>query len=165
MKTLLILRHAKSSWQNRSLDDHDRPLNKRGERDAPRIGRLISNESLLPDLILSSDAKRARSTAEEVAQSSGYQGELRFSIDLYLAGADTWVLGLRALPDSFERVLIVGHNPGLETLVEMLTGEEQLMPTASLAFVELPVISWSHLELDTPGHLLQIWRPREVFVD
>ena len=78
MKLLLILRHAKSSWKDPDLDDHDRPLNKRGRRDAPRMGRLLRKEDLLPDLILSSTAVRARMTAEMVADASRYRGPLEF---------------------------------------------------------------------------------------
>jgi len=76
MKTLLILRHAKSSWKNPGLADHNRPLNKRGKRDAPRVGRLLRDKNLTPDLILSSTAKRALDTAEAAAESSGYEGEI-----------------------------------------------------------------------------------------
>ena len=75
MKTLLILRHAKSSWQNNDLSDHDRPLNPRGQRDAPDVGKRLRNEGLIPDAVLSSTAKRARQTAEAVAEESGSAGE------------------------------------------------------------------------------------------
>ena len=88
MKTLLILRHAKSSWKDDSLPDHDRPLNKRGKQDAPLVGRLDSRKDLMPDLILSSTAKRARATVELVAEESNYQGEIEYSRDLYAAEAE-----------------------------------------------------------------------------
>ncbi len=74
MKTLLVQRHAKSSWKDPGLDDHDRPLNKRGKKDGPRMGRLVREEDLIPDLILSSTAVRAKNTAKEVAEISGYSG-------------------------------------------------------------------------------------------
>src|SRR5687767_11102467 len=87
MKTLLLLRHAKSSWKDSALDDHERPLNKRGKNDAPKMGRLLRNEDLLPDLIIASSAKRCRKTAEHVIQNSGYRGETRFCAELYEADA------------------------------------------------------------------------------
>jgi phosphohistidine phosphatase len=76
MKSVLILRHAKSSWKHPELADHDRPLNRRGKRDAPLMGRLLKKEDLVPEIIISSTATRARSTAEAVAKSSGYKGEI-----------------------------------------------------------------------------------------
>jgi len=78
MKTLLLLRHAKSSWDNPAHSDHQRPLNERGQRDAPRVGALMANEQLLPDLILSSTAQRARQTTERVIELSGYQGQVEY---------------------------------------------------------------------------------------
>jgi phosphohistidine phosphatase len=76
MKTLLVLRHAKSSWNDTSLDDHERPLNKRGRRDGPRMGELVREHRLTPDIIISSDAVRARRTAEAVAEAARYAGEI-----------------------------------------------------------------------------------------
>jgi phosphohistidine phosphatase len=76
MKSVLILRHAKSSWKHPELADHDRPLNRRGKRDTPLMGRLLKKEDLVPEIIISSTATRARSTAEAVAKSSGYKGEI-----------------------------------------------------------------------------------------
>jgi len=89
MKTLLILRHAKSSWKDEALPDHDRPLNKRGKEDAPRMGKLLHDEDLVPELILSSDARRARSTTELVVEESHFEGEVIYSRDLYAAEPET----------------------------------------------------------------------------
>ena len=83
MKSILLLRHAKSSRKDPDLTDHDRPLNKRGKRDAPRMGRLLKKEHLVPDIIISSTAIRARSTAEAVAKASGYKGDITFNRSLY----------------------------------------------------------------------------------
>ena len=117
MKTLLILRHAKSSWKNTGLADHDRPLTKRGKRDAPRMGRLLRDENLTPDLIVSSTAKRALDTAEAVAEASGYEGEVESRPEFYMAGPEAYLRALRALSDDYECVMVIGHNPGLEELV------------------------------------------------
>ncbi|MCJ7765816.1 MAG: histidine phosphatase family protein, partial [Thiovulaceae bacterium] len=85
MKTLLILRHAKSSWKEEHLSDHDRPLNKRGRHDAPKMGQLIRKKGLAPQLIICSSAKRARETVERLTEACGYKYELRFSEELYAA--------------------------------------------------------------------------------
>jgi phosphohistidine phosphatase len=162
MKTILILRHAKSSWASDTLPDHERPLNKRGQRDAPRIGRLIRAEDLLPDLILTSTAVRARSTADLVAEASGYEGPIEQSRSLYMADAPAFIHALRSLTDDHIRVLIVAHNPGLEELLVELTGEDETLPTAALAVVAAPVESWAGLRADAQSELLQLWRPREL---
>ena len=103
------------------LDDHDRPLNDRGRLEAPRIGRLLQDEKLLPDLVLSSTAERARATAQAVVEASSYEGTVRFHLELYLAPPSTYVDVLRSLDGDRERVLMIGHNPGIEDLVEILT--------------------------------------------
>src|SRR5437870_2049014 len=118
MKSVLVLRHAKSSWKHPELADQDRPLNKRGKRDAPRMGRILKKERLVPDIIISSTAVRARATAEAVAKASGYQRDITFNRSLYAAGPQAYIDALHDLDDNV-RVLIVGHNPGLEELVEM----------------------------------------------
>jgi phosphohistidine phosphatase len=159
MKSVLVLRHAKSSWKDLELTDHDRPLNKRGKRDAPRIGKLLKNEHLVPQVIISSTAKRARDTAEAVAKASDYEGEVTLNRSLYAAGPKAYFDVLHDFSDDYARVLIVGHNPGLEDLVEMLTGEIQIMPTCSLAHVKLHVASWLDIDYKTKGELVDIWKP------
>src|SRR4029453_14327985 len=106
MKTLLLLRHAKSSWKDEGLDDHDRPLNKRGKRDAPRMGQLLKDENLLPDFLVVSSARRARKTAEHVIQHGGYRGETRITGELYNASQDELLALVAALPAAAKRVLI-----------------------------------------------------------
>lgn len=162
MKSLLILRHAKSSWKHPELNDHDRPLNQRGKRDAPRLGEYLQNEHLVPDLIVSSTAKRAFSTAKTVAKFSGYKGEINLNRSLYAAGPLAYIDVLRALPNKSARVLIIGHNPGLEQLVRMLTGEEHAISTCSLAHIQLRLSSWSEIENKTKGKLLVIRHPRDL---
>ena len=163
MKTLLILRHAKSSWKDSSLADHDRPLNKRGKRDAPRMGQLLRQEDLLPELIISSSAKRARTTAEHVAEESGYEGELSFSRDLYAFDAEAYLETINGIPDEYNCVMLVGHNPGMEELIEILTDEYQRFPTAALAQIELPIESWRQVnDDDAGGRLVNLWRPKEL---
>ena len=162
MKTLLVLRHAKSSWSDSALDDHERPLNKRGRRDAPRMGELVKEHGLIPDLVISSDAVRARLTAKAVVEAACYEGEILLDQRLYMASPADMLSLLRTLPEKAETVMIVGHNPGLEELVLQLTGERQDMPTAALARIVLPVDQWRDLTPSTRGTLLGHWRPKEL---
>ncbi len=162
MKQLLILRHAKSSWTDSSLEDHDRPLNKRGQRDAPRMGRLLRDEKMLPDRIVSSTALRARTTAQEVAAASGYSGEVALSRELYLAAPREFLRLLQGAGDDCSSILVVGHNPGMEELVFALSGQDETMPTAALARVDLPLDSWEDLRPGVRGKLVRVWRPKEL---
>jgi phosphohistidine phosphatase len=162
MKTLLLLRHAKSSWKNAGLDDHDRPLNKRGKRDAPRMGQLLVEEELLPELMVTSTARRARKTAEHVIHASGYRGETRMTSELYDATGRQLRQFVEALPDGMSRVLLIGHNPGLEELLEGLIGQYAPLSTAALAHVELPGDTWRDLAADSPARLIKVWQPQEL---
>jgi phosphohistidine phosphatase len=166
MKTLLILRHAKSSWkESNEFQDHDRPLNSRGKRDAPRMGQLILKENLVPDYILSSTARRARKTAKAAAQEFHFSGQVEETGKLYHAEADEYLDVLRQLDDSYNRVLVVGHNPGLEDLLELLTGRVEVMPTAALAVVELSINQWSALKGGGKGKLIRIYQPKTLPVE
>ena len=165
MKTLLILRHAKSSWNYPELPDYDRPLNARGKRDAPRMGKHLRREGLIPDRILTSSAKRARKTANKVAKSCGYTGKVKKLDALYDTVPGIYFETLQALPDKYQSVMVVGHNPTMEQLVNHLTGEIKRMPTAALAHIELPIHSWETLDLYTKGTLVNLWTPKTLFSD
>jgi phosphohistidine phosphatase len=162
MRTLLLLRHAKSSWKDSDLDDHDRPLNKRGKKDAPRMGRLLREEDLMPDLIVSSSAKRCRKTADHVIQASGYRGETRITGELYEAEGGKLREFLAAIPDRVHRLLMVAHNPGMEELLEPLVGVYTPLTTAALAHIELPIESWREIADIPRGKLVRLWQPREL---
>lgn len=162
MKTLLILRHAKSSWSNSYVSDHERSLNKRGQRDAPRMGRLLKAEELVPDLIISSTAKRALATAEAVATAGDYEQEIRFTRHFYHADPETYFAVLKEVSDRYERVMVVGHNPGMQELVAWLTGVDTRFTTANIAHVQLPIQSWTELNDAVEGELINIWRPKEL---
>jgi phosphohistidine phosphatase len=159
---LLILRHAKSSWKDASLADHDRPLKKRGRRDAPRMGRWLREQDLLPDLILTSTAKRARETTRLATEAAAYAGSIRAARALYHAEPEEIVSVLRTVEEPIERVMIVGHNPGLEMLLEALVDAWHRLPTATLAQVRLPIPRWRALTLSTHGELVGVWRPRDL---
>ena len=162
MKTLLLLRHAKSSWKHPELADHDRPLNKRGKRTAPLMGALLQDEDLIPDLILCSSAVRAHTTALFVAEACNYRGKIKQTRELYLAGPEDYVEVLRQVADKHARVLVVGHNPGLEALIEALTGEATAMPTGALAQVDLSLKHWRDLDMNTECKLVNVWRPKDL---
>ena len=162
MKTLLVLRHAKSSWNDSALGDHERPLNERGRRDGPRMGQLIREYGLIPDVVISSDAVRARLTAQAVAEAARYSGEILLDERLYLASPADILLLLQTVRENAATIMIVGHNPGLEELVEQLTGERQDLPTAALAQIVLPIDRWRDLTSATRGTLMGHWRPKEL---
>ena len=163
MKTLLVLRHAKSSWKDTALDDHERPLNNRGRGNARRMGELVREHQLTPDIIISSDAVRARRTAEAVAEAARYSGEILLDPLLYAASPPDILAVLRRVRETKAvTVMIVGHNPGLEELVAQLTGEPQDLPTAALAQIRLPIDRWRDLKVSTRGTLLGLWRPNEL---
>ncbi len=163
MKTLLLLRHAKSSWASPELDDHDRPLNPRGQRTAPLMGKFAAQQGLLPDLIVSSTARRAQETTRLFVDESQFQGEVRFDEQIYLADVSTLISVLNDLPESANSVMLVGHNPGFEELVELLADHSGPFPTAALARIDLPVESWQQIGRETSGDLQDLYRPRELF--
>ena len=159
MKRLLLLRHAKSSWDDASLDDWERPLNDRGRRDAPRAGEWLRDHLRQPDAIITSDAVRARTTAEAVAKAAGYSRALVIEPSLYLATPQAVLDLLNAVPDEAQAVLVVGHNPGLEELVRQLTGGYHAMPTAALIELELPIEHWSELDEMIAASVVESWHP------
>lgn len=163
MKTLMLLRHAKSSWKDTDIPDHDRPLNKRGKKTAPQMGRLLSKEGVLPDLILSSTAVRARETAQAVAKAAKCKGPIELLESLYLATAGKLLAEAQSrTPDSVGRLLLVGHNPGMEDLVAILSGKREAFPTAALAVFEVGIDRWGALELEVETKLVEIYRPKEI---
>jgi phosphohistidine phosphatase len=162
MKTLLLLRHAKSSWDQPEIQDHSRPLNKRGKHDAPLVGKLLREQGLVPDLIISSTARRAEDTARLVAEACGYEGEVETCQELYLSDPTCYMDILHNLPDAVSCVLMVGHNPDLQELLSLLADYEEPFPTAALAQVELPISSWQSLNEATDGYVKNIWKPRDL---
>jgi phosphohistidine phosphatase len=174
MKELLVLRHAKSSRDDPRLDDHDRPLTKRGERDARAIGEHIQSQGLAPKLVLCSSARRARDTFALIAPFLPADHEMRIERALYLASARALLKRLQALGDAVPSVLLIGHNPGLEELVLQLArkdgedGEraarlaiEEKYPTGALAVLRFAARRWSSLA-QGKGKLVALVRPRDL---
>lgn len=160
MKTLFVLRHAKSSWDNPDWSDFERPLNSRGLDAARFIGELIYERNLQPQIIVSSPAKRAKQTAVLVKEIAEVSKPVKFDERIYEASPLTLFNLIREFDEKWESVLIVGHNPGFENLVRMLTGEAVSMPTAALAKINLVIEKWSELETDA-NELEFLIRPKE----
>lgn len=163
MKTLLLMRHAKSSWKETKLADQDRPLNKRGLQDAPIMGNLLLDRELVPQRILCSTALRSRKTAELMLETlATIQPEVEYLDALYMAEVPEYYSILRTLPDELERVMFIGHNPGLETLLQLLSNRIEALPTAVIAHLVLPIHAWSEMNNDTTGELVEIWKPKDI---
>ncbi len=158
MKTLLIMRHAKSAYPPDISDDFDRPLNKRGRADLPRIARLLAAYGPRPQVVLSSTARRAQQTAAGLVDGLGLPADALLLDDaLYLAPARTLTQAAADLPDTAQTGLIIAHNPGLEAWIGELTGAYVALPTAGLAAVELGIHAWAEIRR---GRLLYFVVPR-----
>lgn len=163
MKKLLLMRHAKSSFKEGDMPDFERPLSKRGEKDAVRMGKLLEDKDLTPDLILSSTAVRTARTAEVVAEKLDFKGEITYIQDFYLGEPSHYMAAVNDLDDEkSDTIMIIGHNPGLETLLQMLTDKVESLPTGAIAVLDVPIRSWKALNRDVIAHIKQIWRPREL---
>lgn len=162
MKTLLVMRHAKSSWKEPGLADHDRPLNRRGQEAAPLIGKLIKREKLIPEVILCSTAARAKQTCELLLQEWKSPPEPQYLSDLYHCPADQIAEILRHIPDSAERALLIGHNPGLEEFLQTAAGYDEKFPTAALAELAIEAASWGDVTFQTVMQVVHVWRARDL---
>ncbi len=170
MKTIFLLRHAKSSWDDRSLADHDRPLSERGRRAAPRIGVYMRGAGCQPDLVLCSTSERTRQTLKAVLSELDVEPVVEFEEELYLAAPSAMIDLVRSVPDTVEAVLLVGHNPGTGMLAGELSGfglagQLNLMrakfPTTGLAIIELNVDRWKDT-VGGCGTLKEFVRPRDL---
>ena len=161
MKTLLLLRHAKSSWGDHSLPDFERPLNDRGKRDAPRMGKALKESGPIPDLIISSPATRAKETIEAFVKSAKLDLKVKYDESIYGALSAELMELVRRLPDVNSSVLLVGHNPGFEELAGRLTGTSQHMTTAALVCIEFKADRWEDVE-DGQGKLVWMLTPKQL---
>ncbi|MGF1636774.1 MAG: histidine phosphatase family protein [Cyclobacteriaceae bacterium] len=148
MKTLYVMRHAKSSWENLSLSDQERPLSDRGKNDAPEMGRRLAAKNILPAIIVSSPARRARKTAKKVAKQIGYPKEkIQLNDELYFSGVRGLVDTLRNTPDVHKSLMIFGHNPDFTDLINHFTGAGIInVPTAGVVQIDFDIASWSELK-------------------
>jgi phosphohistidine phosphatase len=169
MKNLTLLRHAKSGWDDPALRDFDRPLNTRGRRAARTVGAEMKAQELDFDLVLASPARRVAETLDEIAAGYGPL-EPEFDERLYLASAASLLDIVRHAPEGVDRLLLVGHNPGLEELAlrlarsdrDALRGEIEIKyPTGTVAEIELPAERWTDIREGT-GRIVRFIRPRDL---
>ncbi len=170
MKTLTLLRHAKSGWDDPVERDFDRPLNAKGMRAAVLVGRHMRSLDLCFDYVLASPAVRVMETLDYIAQGLGRRIAPEWDQRIYLASATTLIDILSDLPDHVTSVLLVGHNPGLEELAltligpaagDLLASLEQKYPTATLAELRMPADRWVDMKPHT-GTLSRFIRPRDL---
>lgn len=154
MKHILLLRHAKSSWDDPDLDDFDRPLAKRGKKDAPRMGLFSKKSGYLPEKIISSTAKRARQTTELFSKQAGIKEELiAWRDDFYYGSAFDYLEAIQNTPEDADTIMLVGHNPKMEEIASLLCSDSNSytvrMPTAAMVCMEHPAVKWSQVREGT----------------
>ena len=154
------MRHAKSSWAEPGLADFDRPLNDRGLRDAPFMGSVMKANGYQPDIVLSSPAVRAKTTAVLACEGGEFGLEPKFDERIYEASPQALMQVISEIQNGLNRAMVVGHNPGTEGFVRYLTGKAEPMPTAAVAVVELTIEDWRSVSPGT-GRLAAIFRPKD----
>jgi len=161
MRTLLILRHGKAAPDGGG-GDAARPLTQRGKREAELMGQVLLRENLMPDRILASGARRTRETASQAAAATHFSGAVDELDELYLAEPEAYITAVRRHAPDAQRVLLVGHNPGLEALALILTGDPVSLPPAGLVVCTLPIASFAELAPQVRGKMARFVRPAEL---
>jgi phosphohistidine phosphatase len=161
MKQLILVRHAKSSWDVPAHDDIARPLNPRGLRDAPEMGRRIAHGPYQPELIISSAAERARNTAELIAHELGYkQSAIKLERNLYCFDAESLLQQIKQFDNSNQRILCVGHNPAITAVVNQLCGEHiDNVPTCGVCYLQFESSRWADI---SAGILIDFDYPKKT---
>lgn len=161
MKHLLIYRHAKSSWKDPSLADFDRPLNKRGERDAPRMAKMLTSQNIQPDLIVSSTANRAKLTALVLAKELHYPKKKIVYMDaIYNAPAEKLIPYIHSFDDRYNKVVLVGHNTGFTALANVLGNLDIAnVPTCGIVALDFKIDSWKDVKKKS-GKLVFFYYPK-----
>ena len=160
-KRLIIMRHAKSSWKSGAATDHQRPLNKRGRRDAPRIGARLQELGWIPDLVIASDSQRTRETWQRMQTGFLQTIEERFDGDFYHGGLADIASACARLTEDISTLLVLGHNPGWEDATEELSGQWVRMTTANAALLQSDAEDWT-TAMDTDWLLVDLLRPKEL---
>lgn len=162
-KILLILRHAKSSWKNKKLNDHDRPLNKRGRREAVKMGKYLKKINMIPNTVVTSSALRAIQTTALVCRHSEYKGLVKVNSGFHLGGMDSYLHSIAETASNTTRLLIIGHNPGLEELVRFLTCRSLKIHTCTLVQLNLEIVNWKNIAFQqvVRSEIMNIWRPKK----
>ena len=161
MKYLYLIRHAKSSWSDPGLSDHDRPLNKRGKRDVPFMGQRMAGYQHRPEMIISSPARRARTTARGIGKAIGFsKKEIVLDDELYTFSCGGLLEVIRKAPDSVNILAVVGHNYGMTDCAELLSGESlDNVPTCGIVLISFSLPSWNMI-VDGSGSLLLFDYPK-----
>lgn len=162
MKTVLLMRHAKSSWKDDTLSDHQRPLNKRGRRDAPRMGQLLNDEGLIPKVIFCSTAQRARATLRGLLETCHFTGDIQYSEALYHADEQVYFEHLRTTDEAAQTALLIGHNPTMSRFLESVCIVHQHMPTAAIAWISFDTPNWATISPQTANKVLHLWTPKTL---
>lgn len=150
MKRLYLIRHAKSSWKYTDLRDFERPLNKRGKRDAPFMGKLLAEDNVKPDMMISSPAVRAFATAKKIAVELGYPSEKILTHKrLYEADTDDFINVISEVPDEVDTLMIFSHNPGLTILNNFLSDKRiDNIPTCGIVHIEINIKKWQDIDFE-----------------
>ncbi len=163
MKTLLLMRHGKSDWKDtKKKEDKFRPLTKKGEKDAQKMCELLEEKEIFPQVILTSTALRARETSAVFLDRCCEEITFIARDALYMAEPPAILDCIKTVNDQVERVMVIGHNPGLEALLQHFIGKVESLSPASVAYVELPIDHWSDLSLDTQADKLEKWKPKDA---
>jgi phosphohistidine phosphatase len=162
MKTLYLCRHAKSSWNNSSMSDHARPLNDRGERDAPQMGKRLRKRKPQPTIIISSSAVRAETTATILAEAIDYPiSDIKIDERLYGAEPKDVISIIHELDDAIDCAMLVGHNPTFTDLINALSGSQiENVPTCGMAVLRFPTKIWAKIG-QSHGELLDFEYPKQ----
>ncbi len=163
MKTLYLIRHAKSSWKDLTLDDFDRPLNKRGKRDAPFMGEMLKDNEIMPDIIISSPAKRAKETATIIAQKLGFEKEIIFDERIYEFNFVILLRLIKEIDNANESAFIFGHNPILNIFMEEFCDFDENIPTCGIVKFSFECDEWEKI---TPQNceMLEFEYPKKYFI-
>ncbi|MNR10188.1 phosphoglyceromutase [compost metagenome] len=160
-KQLLLVRHGKSDWGNLDLKDFDRPLNKRGKENAPEMAERLVNKGFKPDLLVSSPAKRAKSTAKYFAEAYGFD-QIQFEAAIYEANTTALLKVVNTLDDAADKVLMFGHNPGFTDFAnELCNADIYNIPTAGMVLITFPFDSWELVSRGT-GELIFFDYPKNT---
>jgi phosphohistidine phosphatase len=162
-RRIILMRHAKSSWKSEAENDHERPLNKRGKKDAPRIATKLAELEWVPDFLLSSDSQRTRETWKRMEPAFARPPHLSFTRRLYLAGIGEVRSELVLVPPDVRTLMLLGHNDGWEEVLTFLTGEDHRLPTAAAALLEASGSTWAEAWNVAPAwKIREILRPKEL---
>lgn len=147
MKNLYLIRHAKSDWSDNSLSDFERGLNRRGEKAILTMAEVLKEKKIMPDLILSSSAKRAKLTAKGLAKNIGYKGKIKYSDALYMAEPEEVISMIKEIEDQYDTVYIVGHNPETTELTDLMLDEYiDNVPTLGIVALNISIKHWGKIK-------------------